>query len=232
MLTKKQFELLEFINTRIQKDSVTPSFDEMKDALNLRSKSGIHRLVSALEERGYLRRLAHKARAIEILKLPDQLQSDTRGFTPRVIEGGGAAASEVVSRLPSVEAVNIPMMGKIAAGIPIAAIPDGAESVAVPNSMLGGSGKHYSLEITGQSMVDVGINDGDIVIIRETNVVQDGDIVVAMVEDYETTLKTYRRKGDRIILEAANSAYETRSLPVEKVEIQGKLVGLIRNYDQ
>lgn len=234
MLTKKQLQLLEFINTRMAKDGVPPSFDEMKEALDLRSKSGIHRLITALEERGFIRRLAHRARAIEIVKLPESLggaPTAHTGFTPRVIDGDRpdapppADAMEVVA-----SAVNLPIMGKIAAGLPIEAIADGAMNVAVPGAMLSGRGNHYALEVKGDSMIEAGINSGDIVVIRETSNVQNGDIVVAMVEGYETTLKRYLRQGNMVVLEAANPAFENRTLPAEQVEVQGKLVGLIRSY--
>ena len=236
MLTKKQLQLLEFINTRMHKDGVPPSFDEMKEALDLRSKSGIHRLITALEERGFIRRLAHRARAIEIVKLPENLGGQptaptAAGFQPRVIEGDRpnspppAQAMEV-----AVSAFNLPIMGKIAAGVPIEAVEDGALNVAVPGSMLSGRGNHYALEVKGESMIDAGINDGDIVVIRETSQASNGDIVVAMVEGYETTLKRYMRSGDTIALEAANPAFETRMFSADKIEIQGKLVGLIRSY--
>ncbi|GAA3872252.1 transcriptional repressor LexA [Celeribacter arenosi] len=234
MLTKKQLQLLEFINTRMNRDGVPPSFDEMKEALDLRSKSGIHRLITALEERGFIRRLAHRARAIEIVKLPESLGGNAThgGFSPRVIEGDRpsspppARAMEVAT----IEAVNLQIMGKIAAGVPIEAIEDATNQVAVPGSMLSGRGNHYALEVKGESMIEAGINHGDIVVIRETSSVSDGDIVVAMVEGYETTLKRYRRTGGMVALEAANPAFETRILPAENVEVQGKLVGLIRSY--
>lgn len=236
MLTKKQLQLLDFINTRMQRDGVPPSFDEMKEALDLRSKSGIHRLITALEERGFIRRLAHRARAIEIVKLPESLggapSAPTAGFTPRVIDGDrpDSPASAAAMEIEPVSAMNLPIMGKIAAGVPIEAIADGGMSVAVPGSMLSGHGNHYALEVKGDSMINAGINNGDIVVIRETSQAHDGDIVVAMVEGYETTLKRYQRHGDMVALEAANPAYETRILPADKVEIQGRLVGLIRSY--
>ncbi|MDV4167903.1 transcriptional repressor LexA [Rhodovulum sp. FJ3] len=230
MLTRKQIELLDFINKRLQKDGVPPSFDEMKEALDLRSKSGIHRLITALEERGFIRRLAHKARAIEIVKLPDALAP--KGFEPRVIEGdapsapppAGAQAIEVV------HAMELPVMGRIAAGTPIEAISEASHTVAVPGSMLSGQGKHYALEVKGDSMIEAGINDGDVVVIRETSAAENGEIVVALVEGYEATLKRFRRRGDMIALEAANPAYEDRVLPAGQVKVQGRLVGLIRSY--
>jgi len=237
MLTRKQLDLLEFINRRVQRDGVPPSFDEMRDALDLRSKSGIHRLITALEERGFIRRLAHRARAIEIVRLPDTLGGDaalskSEGFSPRVIDGdlpdqGGqrpAGAREVAA-----EAVDLPVMGRIAAGVPIEAISQRSHSVAVPGAMVG-RGSHYALEVKGDSMTGMGINDGDVVVVRETNVADDGDVVVALVEDQEATLKTFRRQGSSIALEAANPAYPTRILPADMVKVQGKLVGLIRTY--
>jgi len=233
MLTKKQLDLLEFIHKRVQRDGVPPSFDEMKDALDLRSKSGIHRLITALEERGFIRRLAHRARALEIVKLPETLGGDaTHGFTPRVIDGDRpdspppAAAMDVAAT----HAVDLPVMGQIAAGVPIEAIAHASHNVAVPGAMLSGAGNHYALEVKGDSMIDAGINDGDVVVIRETSVADDGDIVVALVEDQEATLKRFFRRSNAIALEAANPAYETRLLPDHKVKVQGKLVGLIRTY--
>ncbi|WP_460273250.1 transcriptional repressor LexA [Celeribacter sp. ULVN23_4] len=235
MLTKKQLQLLEFINTRLQKDGVPPSFDEMKEALDLRSKSGIHRLITALEERGFIRRLAHRARAIEIVKLPESLggapSAPTAGFNPRVIDGDRPDHTPPAAMdIETVTAINLPIMGKIAAGVPIEAVSDGAMNVAVPGSMLSGRGNHYALEVKGDSMIEAGINHGDIVVIRETSQANNGDIVVAMVEGYETTLKRYQRQGNMIALEAANPAFKTRVLPADQVEVQGKLVGLIRSY--
>ena len=232
MLTKKQIQLLEFIQARMARDGVPPSFDEMKLALDLRSKSGIHRLVTALEERGFIRRLPHRARALEIVRLPDTLSKGT-GFQPRVIEG---SAPERPAPLPrgaleiSVSAVELPVMGRIAAGVPIEAISEVSHHIAVPGSMLSGAGQHYALEVKGDSMIEAGINDGDIVVIREQNTANNGDIVVALVENAEATLKRFRRKGDMIALEAANPAYETRVFPDHMVKVQGRLVGLIRSY--
>ncbi|WP_412509749.1 transcriptional repressor LexA [Roseovarius sp. SYSU LYC5161] len=229
MLTKKQLDLLAFIHGRVQRDGVPPSFDEMKEALDLRSKSGIHRLITALEERGFVRRLAHRARALEILKLPESLEQKT-GFTPRVIEGD-RPDSPPAHALPveGTGATELPVMGRIAAGVPIAAISEVSHNVAVPQSMLG-AGEHYALEVKGDSMIDAGINDGDVVIIRETAAADNGDIVVALVEDAEATLKRFRRSGSTIALEAANPAYETRLLRDDQVKVQGRLVGLIRTY--
>jgi len=232
MLTKKQLDLLEFINTRVQRDGVPPSFDEMKEALDLRSKSGIHRLITALEERGFIRRLAHRARALEIVKLPDAMMNKPAkpAFEPRVITGD-KPASQLRRAMPieTVGAIELPLMGRIAAGVPIAAISEVSHNVAVPQSMLG-SGEHYALEVRGDSMIDVGINDGDIVVIRETSAADNGDIVVALVEDQEATLKRFRRQGGMIALEAANPAYETRIYHDHQVKVQGRLVGLIRTY--
>jgi repressor LexA len=229
MLTRKQLELLDFINKRMARDGVPPSFDEMKEALDLRSKSGIHRLITALEERGFIRRLAHRARAIEIVKLPEALEKATPGFTPRVIEGDKAAPPR--NALPvEADALEIPVMGRIAAGVPIEAISEVSHNVAVPGQMLSGQGHHYALEVKGDSMIEAGINDGDIVVIRETPTAQNGDIVVALVEGQEATLKRFRRNGGAIALEAANPAYETRVYRDDQVKVQGRLVGLIRSY--
>lgn len=228
MLTRKQLDLLDFINKRMQRDGVPPSFDEMKDALDLRSKSGIHRLITALEERGFIRRLAHRARAIEIVKLPDSLSN--QGFKPQVIEGsahGRPRAAQITERSSSLE---VPVMGRIAAGTPIEAISHKTNSVAVPGNMLRDKGLHYALEVKGDSMVDAGINSGDVVVIREQPSAENGDIVVALVEDQEATLKRLRRRGNAIALEAANPAYETRLYRDNQVKIQGRLVGLIRTY--
>ena len=230
MLTKKQLDLLQFIHKRVQRDGVPPSFDEMKEALDLRSKSGIHRLITALEERGFIRRLAHRARAIEIVKLPESMGGEA-GFSPRVIEGDRPDSTPSAALpIEAVQAVQLPIMGRIAAGVPIEAISHASSQVAVPNQMLSGQGEHYALEVKGDSMIDAGINDGDVVIIRETSAADNGDIVVALVEDHESTLKRYFRRGNAIALEAANPAYETRVLPEDKVKVQGRLVGLIRSY--
>ena len=230
MLTKKQLDLLVFINKRMQRDGVPPSFDEMKEALDLRSKSGIHRLITALEERGFIRRLAHRARAIEIVKLPDSLANQP-GFSPRVIDGDRPdtlpAQAAPVDRG---EVHTLQLMGRIAAGQPIEAVNDNPPEISVPGQMITGRGAHYALEVKGDSMIGAGINEGDVVVIRETTDVRNGDIVVAQVEGYEATLKYYRRDANRIVLEAANPAYEPRILPVGDVAVQGKLVGLIRTY--
>ncbi len=233
MLTKKQLDLLDFIHKRVQRDGVPPSFDEMKEALDLRSKSGIHRLITALEERGFIRRLAHRARAIEIVKLPESLGGEaTSSFTPRVIDGDKPDAPPPPGAQPVMHAGSsaVPLVGRIAAGLPIEAINESTASVAVPGQMLSGKGDHYALEVKGDSMIDAGINDGDVVVIRETSVADNGDIVVALIEDHEATLKRYLRQGSTVALEAANPAYETRIFTDDRVKVQGKLVGLIRTY--
>ncbi len=230
MLTKKQLDLLHFIQKRVARDGVPPSFDEMKEALDLRSKSGIHRLITALEERGFIRRLAHRARAIEIVKLPDTLAPSGATFTPKVIDGDLPDSTPAAAKTIAIEATELPVLGRIAAGEPIQAINDIPPEIAVPSQMLSGSGKHYALEVKGDSMIDAGINNGDVVVIRETSQASDGDIVVAQIEGYEATLKRFRRKGDTIMLEAANPAYEPRILPSGSVSVQGRLVGLIRTY--
>jgi repressor LexA len=231
MLTKKQLDLLEFINSRVARDGVPPSFDEMKEALDLRSKSGIHRLITALEERGFIRRLAHRARALEIVRMPDALaaKAPKAGFTPRVIPGDRPAAIPPRALPVEAAAVEVAVMGRIAAGVPIAAIAEVSHHVAVPAQMLG-KGEHYALEVRGDSMINAGINDGDIVVIRETTVADNGDIVVALVEDQEATLKKFRRSNGMIVLEAANPAYEPRIFRDDQVKVQGRLVGLIRTY--
>jgi repressor LexA len=227
MLTRKQHDLLHFIHARLQRDGVPPSFEEMKEALDLRSKSGIHRLITALEERGFIRRLAHRARAIEIVKLPETL--DGGGFRPAAIDGG---RSDRPAPPAPVEAASLelPVMGRIAAGTPIEAIQHVSHHVAVPAAMLAARARHYALEVKGDSMIEAGINSGDIVVIQEQATAQNGDIVVALIEGEEATLKTFRRRGATIALEAANPAYETRLYQDHQVRVQGKLVGLIRTY--
>jgi len=235
MLTQKQKDLLLFINERMQDSGVPPSFDEMKDALHLKSKSGIHRLITALVERGFIRRLPHRARAIEVLKLPESaslVHSRGETFSPRVIEGGGASSGPLP--MPSHAAIDpqtlsVPMMGRIAAGVPISAIQDHSGDVGCPVDMLG-SGEHFALEINGDSMIDAGIQDGDTVIIKRCDTATNGDIVVALVDKEEATLKQLRKKGSAVALEAANPAYKTRIFGPDQVDIQGKLVGLIRRY--
>ena len=231
MLTRKQLDLLAFINKRMQKDGVPPSFDEMKEALDLRSKSGIHRLITALEERGFIRRLAHRARAIEVVKLPETLGGEANCIGLQVIDAGRPDGQPpTTTPVEAIYATELPVMGRIAAGVPVEAISEVSHNVAVPGQMMRGGGAHYALEVKGDSMIEAGINDGDVVVIRETRTATNGDIVVALVEDHEATLKRFFHRGDAIALEAANPAYETRVLPHEKVKVQGRLVGLIRTY--
>lgn len=239
MLTKKQLDLLEFIHTRMETDGVPPSFDEMKEALDLRSKSGIHRLITALEERGFIRRLAHRARAIEIVKLPESIARASRaaaeaGLAAKVaVSNAGPRPAAAPAGLPDMESLHareLPLMGKIAAGVPIEAISEVSAHIAVPGKMLSNDGAHYALEVNGDSMIDAGINDGDVVIIRETASANNGDIVVALVEDHEATLKKLFRHNGTVELVAANPAYPPRVLPADKVRVQGRLVGLIRTY--
>lgn len=236
MLTRKQQELLLFIHERMKESGVPPSFDEMKDALDLASKSGIHRLITALEERGFIRRLPNRARALEVIKLPEAYTPSLqprRGFSPSVIEGSlGKPPAPVQAPKPVTEAtssISVPVMGRIAAGVPISAIQNNTHDITVPAEMIG-SGEHYALEVKGDSMIDAGILDGDTVIIRNASNANPGDIVVALVDDEEATLKRFRRRGASIALEAANPAYETRIFGPDRVKIQGKLVGLIRRY--
>jgi len=230
MLTRKQLELLRFIHERLKEAGIPPSFDEMKDALDLRSKSGIHRLITALEERGFIRRLPNRARAIEVIKLPEPVGAATarRGFTPSVIEGDlgrvRATTDEEGGR-----PVTIPVMGRIAAGTPIEAIQTRSHTIQVPPDLLT-TGDHFALEVRGDSMIDAGILDGDTVLIRKGDVAETGDIVVALIDDEEATLKRFRRRGASIALEPANSSYEVRILPPNRVRVQGKLVGLFRKY--
>ena len=232
MLTRKQYELLRFINERLKEAGVPPSFDEMKDALDLRSKSGIHRLITALEERGFIRRLPNRARAIEVIKLPElSAGNGRRGFTPSVIEGnlgrvraGGGTAEDGGER-----PVAVPVMGRIAAGTPIEALQTRSHTISVPPDMLG-SGEHYALEVRGDSMVDAGILDGDMALIQRNETADTGDIVVALIDDEEATLKRFRRRGASIALEPANAAYEVRILPPNRVKIQGRMIGLYRKY--
>ncbi len=232
MLTRKQAELLRFIHERLKESGVPPSFDEMKDALDLRSKSGIHRLITALEERGFIRRLPNRARAIEVIKLPDSVAHGAgvarRGFTPNVIEGnlGRRAASEDES---GARPVAVPMMGRIAAGTPIEAIQNKSHVINMPADVLS-TGEHFALEVRGDSMIEADILDGDVALIKKTDAADTGDIVVALIDEEEATLKRFRRRGASIALEPANTAYEVRILPPTRVRIQGKLVGLFRRY--
>jgi repressor LexA len=231
MLTRKQFELLRFINDRMRESGVPPSFDEMKDALDLRSKSGIHRLITALEERGFIRRLPNRARALEVIRLPDvaaQGGGRARGFTPSVIEGNlGRVRSS--SEEDGGRPVAVPMMGRIAAGTPIEAIQNKSAIINIPPDLLS-AGDHFALEVRGDSMVDAGILDGDTVLIRKGESADTGDIVVALIDEEEATLKRFRRRGASIALEPANSSHEVRILPPNRVRIQGRLVGLMRRY--
>ncbi|TWH33522.1 repressor LexA [Aminobacter sp. J15] len=237
MLTRKQHELLLFIHERLKETGIPPSFDEMKEALDLASKSGIHRLITALEERGFIRRLPNRARALEVLRLPDSIApglNSAKKFSPSVIQGSlgkvpEPARVQVPSNDDAASGISVPVMGRIAAGVPISAIQQQTHSIAVPPDMLRG-GEHYALEVKGDSMIEAGIFDGDTVIIRNTSSATPGDIVVALVDDEEATLKRFRRKGDSIALEAANPAYETRIFGPDRVKVQGRLVGLIRRY--
>ncbi len=233
MLTRKQLELLRFINERLKEAGVPPSFDEMKDALDLRSKSGIHRLITALEERGFIRRLPNRARAIEVIKLPETAThgggSGRRGFTPSVIEGN-LGRVRTSSDEDSGRPVAVPMMGRIAAGTPIEAIQTKSHTINVPPDMLSATGEHFALEVRGDSMIEAGILDGDVALIKKSDGAETGDIVVALIDDEEATLKRFRRRGASIALEPANTAYEVRILPPTRVRIQGKLVGLFRRY--
>ncbi len=244
MLTRKQYELLMFIHERVRETGIPPSFDEMKDALDLKSKSGIHRLITALEERGYLRRMEKRARALEIVKLPENMADTIRPATSRSqaqrmthmpAARGSRAADTRSAGAPRRAGANdessvpVPVLGRIAAGTPIEAIQHKVSEIPVPTGMLA-RGDHYALEVTGDSMINAGILDGDTVIIEETPTANTGEIVVALVDDEEATLKRLRRRGDSIALEAANPAYETRLYGADRVKIQGKLVGLIRRY--
>jgi len=230
MLTKKQHELLVFINAQLQKSGICPSFDEMKDALGLKSKSGIHRLITGLEERGFVRRLAHRARALEILRLADSTASGAPpSFDPKVIKGAFGAGPRGAVVASTGEAVELPLFGRIAAGTPVEALRDPENAVSVPPNMVS-KGNHYALEVAGDSMIEAGILDGDIAIIREGETADNGAIVVALVGDNEVTLKRLRRKGHSIALEPANTSYETRIFGPDQVKVQGTLVGLMRNY--
>ncbi len=230
MLTRKQNELLLYINRHLTEKGVSPSFDEMKEALGLKSKSGIHRLITGLEERGFIKRLPHKARALEVLRLPEDLGIGGRkGFSPNVIQGnfGGAISGAAVA--PEVAAVQLPLYGRIAAGTPIEALKDHSATIDVPGSLLG-RGEHYALEIEGDSMLNAGILNGDTAVIERCDNAENGSIVVALVDNAEVTLKRLRRKGDSIALEPANPAFETRIFGPDRVQIQGRLVGLLRRF--
>lgn len=229
MLTRKQHELLRFIHERVKESGVPPSFDEMKEALDLKSKSGIHRLITALEERGFIRRLPNRARALEVIKLPDQGPTTRGRFSPSVIEGSLGRIRPAAQEDDSAATVMVPVMGRIAAGVPIEAIQTRTNTVALPPDMIG-KGDHYALEVRGDSMIEAGILDGDLVIIRKSDLADTGDIVVALIDDEEATLKRLRKRGTSIALEAANPNFETRVLGPDRVRIQGKLVGLMRRY--
>ena len=243
MLTRKQYELLMFIHERVRESGVPPSFDEMKEALDLKSKSGIHRLITALEERGFLRRMEKRARALEVLKLPDNMAETVRPATTRSqalrsISSRPSHGRMADSRSPAPRrsygdggegAVSVPLVGRIAAGTPIEALQNKTGDIPVPGGMIG-KGSHYALEVTGDSMINAGILDGDTVIILESDTATTGEIIVALVDNEEATLKRLRRRGDSIALEAANPAYETRLYGADRVKVQGKLVGLIRRY--
>lgn len=234
MLTRKQRELLRYINDRLAEDGICPSFDEMKEAVGLKSKSGVHRLITALEERGFIRRLPHRARALEVIRLPeDTVPRPARppepGFSASVIRGNFAARTPESAAAPGVESVGLPLYGRIAAGTPIEALRDQSNSVDVPVSLLG-NGEYYALEVAGDSMVDAGILDGDTVVVERGDVAENGAIVVALVDNEEVTLKRLRRKGNSVALEAANEAHETRIFGPDRVQVQGRLTGLLRRY--
>jgi repressor LexA len=236
MLTRKQSELLRFINERLKDTGVPPSFDEMKDALDLKSKSGIHRLIMALEERGFIRRLPNRARALEVIRLPESSTPSparpTQRFSPSVIEGHLGKVRPLPTHSQGDDGpahVAIPVMGRIAAGTPISAIQSRTATIPMPPDFLA-TGEHYALEVRGDSMIEVGIFDGDTVVLRRQDTADTGDIVVALIDDEEATLKRLRKKGNTIALEAANPEYETRIIPSDRVRIQGKLVSLLRKY--
>ncbi|MDP2697793.1 transcriptional repressor LexA [Thalassospira sp.] len=235
MLTRKQYELLVYIDNYLRDTGISPSFDEMKEALNLKSKSGIHRLITGLEERGFIRRLAHRARALEVLRLPDNNDDSAAPATAKVTSL--AAARKTTHRSATVpsafsevrESLSLPLYGRIAAGTPIEALRDQSTHVQVPASLLG-SGEHYALEVSGDSMIDAGILDGDTVLIQKCEQAHDGTIVVALVDESEATLKRLKRGRGEVLLEPANAKYETRALSPDRVRIQGRLVGLLRQY--
>ncbi|HWA80491.1 MAG TPA: transcriptional repressor LexA [Acetobacteraceae bacterium] len=237
MLTRKQHELLVFIDRHLRSSGFSPSFEEMKDALQLKSKSGVHRLISALEERGFLRRRHHRARALEVLRMPAEgpqrpaspARSEASSFSPNVIRGDFTARLQGVRAAGEAGAVQIPLYGRIAAGLPIEALRDSGNHIEVPLAMLG-SGEHYALEVAGDSMIEAGILDGDTAVIRKAETAENGQIVVALVDEAEVTLKRLRRRGQSIALEPANPRYEVRLLPAERVRVQGRLVALLRRY--
>jgi len=239
MLTRKQYELLMYVDRHLKQTGFSPSFEEMKDALNLKSKSGIHRLISALEERGFLGRRRHRARALEVLRLPENASARPSGevvaeeapqtFSPTVIQGDFTPKIAGVRAANDAEAIQLPLYGRIAAGLPIEALQDPSSYVGMPVQMLG-TGEHYALEVAGDSMVEAGILDGDTVIIRKSDVADTGQIVVALVDDTEVTLKRLRRRGNSIALEPCNVRHETRIFPADRVKVQGRLVALLRRY--
>jgi len=246
VLTRKQNELLLFINKRLNEGGVSPSFDEMKEALRLKSKSGIHRLITGLEERGFLRRLPHRARALQVLKLPEAaalpspnvtpllesrrgMAEAREGFVPQIVRGDRLPLAGAILAANEAQALSLPLYGRIAAGTPIEALRDNSTTVDVPVSLLG-SGAHYCLEVQGDSMVEAGIQNGDIAIIKSADSAESGEIVVALIDDSEATLKRLRKKGASIALEPANAAYETRIFGPDRVKIQGRLAGLYRRY--
>ncbi len=246
MLTRKQHELLTFIDKHLKESGVSPSFEEMKDGLNLRSKSGIHRLITALEERGFLRRYHHRARALEVMRLPENISGQpgrrpkgetiaatqpniTPAFTATVIKGDFSSRLASARAANDASAVSLPLYGRIAAGVPIEAMRDDSAHIEVPASMLG-AGDHFALEVSGDSMIDAGIQDGDTVIVRRGDTAETGQIIVALVDESEVTLKRLRRRGNSVALEPANPRHETRLFPPHRVKVQGRLVGLLRRY--
>jgi repressor LexA len=245
MLTRKQYELLLLINQRLSEAGVPPSFDEMKDALGLKSKSGIHRLITGLEERGFIRRLPHRARALEVVRLPDNLASQGikpasnvglapidpgARFRPQIVRGEPRPPLSGAAPANANEVVKLPLYGRIAAGLPIEAVRDTSNTIEVPPSMLG-RGDHFALEVAGDSMIEAGILDGDTVVIQKTETADNGQIVVALIDEQEVTLKRFRRRGASIALEPANKAYETRIFGPDRVRVQGKMVALVRKFD-
>jgi repressor LexA len=245
MLTRKQYELLLLINQRLSEIGVPPSFDEMKDALGLKSKSGIHRLITGLEERGFIRRLPHRARALEVVRLPDNLAAQgikpasnaglapiepSPRFRPQIVRGEQRAPLSGAAPANANEVVKLPLYGRIAAGLPIEAVRDTSNTIEVPPSMLG-RGDHFALEVAGDSMIEAGILDGDTVVIQKAETAENGQIVVALIDEQEVTLKRFRRRGASIALEPANKAYETRIFGPDRVRVQGKMIALVRKFD-
>ena len=226
MLTKKQKNLLLFINKKLRSSGVSPSYEEMKDSLNLKSKSGIHRLISALEERGFIKRLAHKARTLEVIKLPETASANDiyNNFSPSVIKGGLDDDNKNTSN-----STEIPVLGKIAAGTPVEAIQNEVDRIPLPEN-LEKNGEYFGLKVQGDSMIEAGINEGDTVIIKKTNIADNGKIIVALIDDHEAMLKRIRRKGKTVALESANRNYETKIFGPDRVKVQGILVSLYRNF--